>query len=42
MRTLNKFYSKTLSYLNMREEESEQCQSDGVHYVDEGVFRQHP
>ena len=42
LRTLVEFCSNTLSYLNMCEEESEKRQSDSVHYVDEGVFRQHP
>ena len=39
MRSLVDF--KVVSYLNMREEQSEECQSGGVHDVDEGVLGQH-
>ena len=38
---INELNFKGVSYLNMREEQSEECQRGGVHDVDEGVLGQH-
>ena len=38
---INELNFKAVSYLNMREEQSEERQRGGVHDVDEGVLGQH-